>query len=150
MSLDWIQKPSSEHDYFREFYIMPTWISLQNLREMKDDLFKIIRLDELRIPKCKMDSLVGWFADDGDGDDQRHFRTYIYHADHGKDKLLLSFLFSSRKGSKKVKLKFLHSVSAKTKTFIQNIITLSYSDKQKCSQMDSLVVFEGTIIIILQ
>lgn len=27
---------------------------------MRDDLFKIIRLDELRIPKCKMDSLVGW------------------------------------------------------------------------------------------
>lgn len=60
---------------------------------MRDDLFKIIRLDELRIPKCKMDSLVGWLADDGD--DQRHFRTYTYHADHGKDKLLLSFLFSA-------------------------------------------------------
>lgn len=62
---------------------------------MRDDLFKIIRLDELRIPKCKMDSLVRWLADDGDGDDQRHFRTYTYHADHGKDKLLLSFLFSA-------------------------------------------------------
>lgn len=36
---------------------------------MRDDLFKIIWLDELRIPKCKMDSLVRWSADDGDGDD---------------------------------------------------------------------------------
>lgn len=57
----------------------------------------------------------------------------------------------SRKGSKKVTLKFLHSVCAKTKTFIQIIIiTLSYSDKQKYFQMYPLVVCEGTIIIILQ